>query len=291
MDEIFGVSMTTITGVLVALLAVALLFVAFIAIRKPVVFKLGARNIPRRRAQTVLIVVGLMLSTLIVASALGLGDSFAYSLTTNSYDTAGHVDAVAIATTDYDTDNYLDFAGMSPEQADQVVTEVGADDRVDGTLPFLRVEVPALNDATQLGEPVVRLVGLDTDRLTGFEDDLRTESGDPIDLVSLPTGQIVINDKLAEELDVQAGGVVTVYYEEQPIPLTVSAVTPSTFLNGQADVIADLEAGGVMSLAALREIVGDDQALTGVAVSLDGGVRNDLDVAEDVADSLSLIHI
>src|SRR3712207_7896305 len=80
MDEIFGVSMTTITGVLVAILAVALLFVALIALRRPVVFKLGARNIPRRKAQTVLIVVGLMLSTLIISAALGLGDSFAYSL-------------------------------------------------------------------------------------------------------------------------------------------------------------------------------------------------------------------
>ena len=285
MDEIFGVSMTTITGVLVALLAVALLFVAFIAIRKPVVFKLGVRNIPRRKAQTVLIVVGLMLSTLIVASALGLGDSFAYSLSTSSYQTAGRVDAVAIATSDFDTDNYLDFGGMSPEQADQVVSEVGADERVDGTLPFLRVEVPAINEANQLGEPIVRLVGLDTSLLSGFEDDLRTESGDPIDLTALPAGQIVINDKLAEELDVQTGGVVTVYYDERPIPLTVAALTPSTFLNGQADVIAFLEAGGVMSLAALREMIGDDQALTGVAVSLDGGVRNDLDLAEDVADT------
>lgn len=286
MNEIFGVSMTTITTVLVVLLGIAVLFVAVVAIRRPVVFKLGVRNIPRRKAQTVLIVIGLMLSTLIVASALGLGDSFAYSLTTNSYDTAGHVDGVAIVTTDYDTDNYLDFAGMRPEQADQVVAEVGADDRVDGTLPFLRVEVPALNEATQLGEPVVRLVGLDTSRLAGFEDDLLTESGDPIDLAALPAGQVVINDKLGEELDIQAGGVVTVYYDERPIPLTVAGVTPSTFLNGQADVVSDLEAGGVMSLAALRDIIGDDRALTGVAVSMDGGVRNDLDVAQDVADSL-----
>jgi len=61
MDEIFTVSMNTITGVLVALLGVALLFVALVAIRRPVVFKLGVRNIPRRKAQTVLIVVGLLI--------------------------------------------------------------------------------------------------------------------------------------------------------------------------------------------------------------------------------------
>ena len=286
MDEIFGVSMTTITTVLVVLLAIALLFVALVAIRTPVVFKLGVRNIPRRKAQTVLIVIGLMLSTLIVASALGLGDSFAYSLTTNSYDTAGRVDGVAIVTTDYDTDNYLDFGAMRPEQAAEAAAALRADDRVDGVLPFLRVEVPAINDATQLGEPVIRIVGLDTASLTGFEDDLKTESGDVIDLAAVPAGQIVINDKLAEELDVQQGGTVTVYYAEQPIPLTVAAVAPSTFLTGQADVISTVEAGGVMSLSMLRALIGDDEALTGIAVSTDGDVRNDLDIAQEVADAL-----
>ena len=286
MDEIFGVSMTTITTVLVVLLGIALLFVALVAIRRPVVFKLGARNIPRRKAQTVLIVVGLMLSTLIVAAALGLGDSFAYSLTTNSYETAGRVDGVAIATTDYDTDNYLDFGSMRPEQADQAAAAIRADDRVDGVLPFHRIEVPAINEATQLGEPVIRLIGLDQGNLSGFEDDLRTESGDPIDLNAVQAGQIVINDKLAEELDAETGSTVTVYYAERAIPLTVTAITPSTFLTGQADVVSEVEAGGVMPLAQLRDLIGDEQALTGFAVSFDGGVRNDLDTAQEVADAL-----
>ena len=56
-------------------LAVCALSVAWIAWRRPVIFKLGARNIPRRRTQTVLIVAGLMLSTLIIAAALGTGDT------------------------------------------------------------------------------------------------------------------------------------------------------------------------------------------------------------------------
>src|SRR5215203_6671008 len=109
MEKLFGIQTTSIALVLMVLLGLCLLVTVWVAIRRPVVFKLGVRNIPRRKAQTVLIVIGLMLSTLIVASALGLGDSFAYSLTTNSYDTAGRVDGVAIVTTDYDTDNYLDF--------------------------------------------------------------------------------------------------------------------------------------------------------------------------------------
>lgn len=286
MNEIFGVSMTSITTVLVALLCVALLFVALVALRKPVVFKLGARNIPRRKAQTVLIVVGLMLSTLIIAAALGLGDSFAYSLTSTSYETAGHVDQVAITTADYETDNYLDFGELRLEQAELVMAAARDDDRIDGILPFLRVEVPAINEAARLGEPLVRLMGLDPAAVSGFEGDLQSESGDAVDLASLASGQIVANDKLAEELDLAVGDVVTIYYDESPIQLTVAAVAPSSFLTGQADVPSELEAGAFLALPALRDLIGDDQALTGVALSLDGGVRNDLDLSDDVSDSL-----
>ena len=69
MTELFGVSMDLIMYVMVALLAVALATVGFVAFRNPVMFKIGVRNIPRRRAQTTLIVVGLMLSSLIISAA------------------------------------------------------------------------------------------------------------------------------------------------------------------------------------------------------------------------------
>ncbi len=48
MNEIFGVSMGTFMVVLLGLLGIALLSVAWVAVRRPVIFKLGVRNIPRR---------------------------------------------------------------------------------------------------------------------------------------------------------------------------------------------------------------------------------------------------
>ena len=44
-------------------------------------FLIGVRNIPRRRAQTVLIIIGLMLSTLIITAAFSIGDTVNYSIT------------------------------------------------------------------------------------------------------------------------------------------------------------------------------------------------------------------
>ena len=61
--------MNLIAAVCVAATALILAAVAFIAWRNPVMFKMGLRNIPRRKAQTALIIVGLMLSTLIMSPA------------------------------------------------------------------------------------------------------------------------------------------------------------------------------------------------------------------------------
>ena len=94
MSELFGVSMTLIMYVLLALLGVSLASVAYVGLRNRVMFKLGVRNIPRRTAQTVLIVVGLMLSTIIIAAAFTTGDTVDRSITGQIYSVLGSLDEV-----------------------------------------------------------------------------------------------------------------------------------------------------------------------------------------------------
>ena len=68
--------------------------VGVLALRNRLSLKLGLRNIPRRRAQTVLIVVGLMLSTTLITSALGTGDTMTYSVRTGASASLGRVDEI-----------------------------------------------------------------------------------------------------------------------------------------------------------------------------------------------------
>ncbi len=60
-----NISNNIVTG-LVIIVAALLLYLLFLALRKPVLAKLGVRNIPRRPAQSILIVIGLTLSTIII---------------------------------------------------------------------------------------------------------------------------------------------------------------------------------------------------------------------------------
>src|SRR3990170_7682617 len=92
MDELFGIPMNTIMVGLLCLLAVALASVAYAAVRNRVFFRIGIRNIPRRLAQTTLIILGLMLSTLIISAAFTTGDTVDYSISDQAYSLLGHVD-------------------------------------------------------------------------------------------------------------------------------------------------------------------------------------------------------
>src|SRR6478672_5567481 len=96
MTNMFGVPMNSIMYVLVFLLVVSVSTLVFIYFRNRVLFRLGVRNIPRRRAQTTLIVLGLMLSTLIISAALGTGDTLDYSLTKDVYENYGNVDTLLV---------------------------------------------------------------------------------------------------------------------------------------------------------------------------------------------------
>ena len=61
METVFGVSMNAIMVVVLVLSVLVLAAIAFFALRNPIVLNMALRNIPRRRAQTVLIVFGLIL--------------------------------------------------------------------------------------------------------------------------------------------------------------------------------------------------------------------------------------
>src|SRR5207249_8714102 len=68
--------------------------IAWIGVRNPLLVRMGLRNAMRRPSQTLLIVVGLMLSTLIISAAFSTGDTVGYSVTNAIYNSLQEVDYV-----------------------------------------------------------------------------------------------------------------------------------------------------------------------------------------------------
>src|SRR5215211_8207848 len=145
MNDIFGIPTASLMLVLLVVLGICLLTFAWVAWRRPVIFKLGVRNIPRRRAQTTLIVVGLMLSTLIISAALGTGDTLDYSLTKDVYENYGNVDTLVVQSQQVDAP-YIDRTTKIDESALGLVESALAGNAdVDGIMPLLDEHVPAQN--------------------------------------------------------------------------------------------------------------------------------------------------
>ncbi len=80
-------------GLLIAVVAI-LLFLFLAGLRQPVMAKLGMRSIPRRPTQSILIVFGLTLSTIIIVSALAIGDTLNNSVQWHAIKSYGKIDEI-----------------------------------------------------------------------------------------------------------------------------------------------------------------------------------------------------
>ena len=89
--------LNTFSVYLAVALGLILAGVALLSLRNPIIGKLGVRNIPRRPTQSALIVIGLTLSTMIIVSALSLGDTLENTIRRQSIDAYGQIDQVGFA--------------------------------------------------------------------------------------------------------------------------------------------------------------------------------------------------
>lgn len=279
MNELFGVSMTIIASVCVALAGLILVAIGYIAWRNPVMFKLGLRNIPRRRAQTALIIIGLMLSTLIMSAAFGTGDTLTSSVSSQVYGILGQTDEYI----NWDAENNpapRDAQVIPLATVDAWKEQLAGDPNIEAVVPFQRETLPIVNTRTRLNEPSARIVAFrkeDAAALGG----LRDLEGAPIELSG---NAIAVNRDLAEQIDARVGDVVLLFYEGTPVEFTVAAITPSNVLSGAADPFAIR--GGAVDFATFTELTGRGDVADGVLVSNLGGPHAGLARSDAATDRL-----
>src|SRR6185436_13326258 len=95
--ELFGIPMNALLIILLVGLGAALGLTAALAVRNPILVKLGTRNVGRRRGRSALIVVGLMLGTTIIAAALTTGDTMSHTIRQTAVRSLGETDEVVSA--------------------------------------------------------------------------------------------------------------------------------------------------------------------------------------------------
>ncbi len=275
MDTLFGLSMTTIMAVLAALFGACVALVLGVWLANRTMFRMGLRNVPRRRAQTGLIVLGLMLSTLLITASFATGDTLDYSITKTSYDILQRNDLrIDLRGEDGGLDAASEQTYVRETLAAELTYSFQQDPDIAGFLPYLAEPVPAINPRTRLSEPVVFLMGIDPAALEPLGG-LRLAGGGRADLSRLGEGRVYLSEKLAAKLDARAGDTLMVFAQGQPYPIEVLGLVRDELASG---VLYAGSAGGMAAaIADVQRITGHAGQINLVAVALRGGVRDTLE--------------
>jgi ABC-type lipoprotein release transport system permease subunit len=283
LEKLFGVEMNILAGVLAAGTIFVLALIFGLALRNKVLLKLSLRNIPRRKAQSILIVVGLMLSTTIIMSALAIGDSVSSSIRSAVLDAVGETDVrLTSPVASRFGDTYLDASFV-----DRVREAVEGDSRVDGVMPLIREQLPVLNEATDKTVAGTSVVGVDLASLDGF-DSLQNFGGGSADLAGLGDGKTLINRSLSRKLDAGVGDEITLVAPSGRGKYTVIGVVEDKGLAGGDE---EIRSAALFAVETLQGVLDREDQFNMIEVSVEGGLRVDVDDSKDLAEELQLVFI
>ena len=301
MEKIFGIPMSSIMVVMLIGLALCLSVVGYIFVRRRVIFKLGVRNIPRRKAQTALIVAGLMLATLIIAAALGTGDTLNHSVSAGVYRSLGPVDELVVASNTGDGEGEIQNAitlHFDESEFEYVSQQLAGNDKVDAIGKILFSQAPVVNigqnslgDATQFdqlvdiakqSEPTVLLAGIEE---SGYNDlgGLTSTSGDKVEYSELGENGVVLSKKAQDKLDAEVGDTMVLSLRGTVHEVKVVAIAEDSPLNGAID---STTASMGMNLATLQQWSGLDGQISAIGISNTGNDREGLKYSDDVVETL-----
>ena len=225
MKSLFGISMDTIMVVMLIAFLIATALVAVLALINPLFFKMGLRNIPRRRAQTILIIVGLMLSTVIITSAFGTGDTVSYSVRSAAMTNLGFVDEAVVSTVR--DGSSFGAAGAQTSIAGNVAASIAAtangNKDVDGVMSAVVQSAP-LQDLTS-GQTKNKgvLAGIPADYPASFGS-LNALDGSVVRLGDLGPNEVFLNKRAGDALSAKAGDRLQLYVGVRSVPVTVRAI-------------------------------------------------------------------
>ena len=192
--------------------------------------RMAVRNTVRRPFETALIIVGSALGTAIIVAALMVGDTFEASILDIVRRNLGEVDLV------------VEVEGAADAQLLASVIEASPPDAVDGVLVLRGVGVaaaagsqqdPIASEPDRPVEPAISVNAADFDQFDSFGS--TPEQWSLVGIDDPGVDGVVINDALAEDLELEVGDSLTLFAIGTAIELEVSAVVDTVGLGGWSD--------------------------------------------------------
>ncbi len=279
--------------ILVLLLSgVGLFLLSVFVPRHRMMLKLGLRNIARRRTQSLLIVTGLTLSTTIITSALGIGDTMTASIRNSATTSIGTIDQMVSAAPGggggfgaFGMGGVAQAAPtISPARYARLREQLKDTALIDGITAVLSQDAAFVNARSGQGEPSGALFALGAE-FDGQFGGLKTSAGVAAPLADLGAGEVYLNTKGAETLQAQVGDTLQVYVGPQPLDLTVRAII------GNAGLLRTDGPVVVLPLAEAQRLLGQPEAITAVLISNQAASLDSIENSAAVTEKLRVMLI
>ena len=261
MVTFFGLSTARLALVLAAILAAGLFILVLLALRHPVLFKLGVRNVGRRKTQMALIAVGLMLSTTLVTAALGAGDVIVGTIQAVAVGTLGRVDEAA--------HNPNGDAPFPLARFDAAAPALRASFAIGGAMPEAVLHGVLLADVHSRQIARVDVIGVPA-QIPAIFGPLHGPGGTLISPAALGPDDVLVNPKLAEALMPSPGDSLFLFHDGRRNPLRVRALVNAPGITGIKPV-------AIMSLDAVARLEGWSGEANTIVVANPGAANGSAD--------------
>jgi putative ABC transport system permease protein len=272
MDSLFGISTQLLAQIIGTSAILILVVIIGLSLTNRIMFRIGSRNITRTPLQSLLIVIGLMLSTTIIGASLGVGDTVTHSIRKVALEGTGHVDQ------EIEPQGNAIFGNsyISDSDAENIRKMAFENNLVDGVIFRIQSVAPAVNTRTNRTESRMILRGYSENDQPGFGV-LITTGGIAIKLADLKANEILINEVGAETLDAKEGDeikIITVTGEK--IFILRSILVNGGLASGGSTPV------GLLGLNNLQNILSRNGEIDSIGVSNLGGIEDSLVHSEEV---------
>ncbi len=248
MTQIFGIPLDILTTVLVSITLVIIGVVLVLALTNTIFFKIGVRNIPRRRLQMLLIVFALMLSTTLLSSVLATGDVITAAVQSVAIYNYGNIDEIieggSAPLNTYSSRVYYALSNENKHNGD--ITAIGAALREQNLLVADQTSRQVRSKVTALG-----IIPGSEQGFGGMQD---VNSKKRLAISNLAENQVYLNQTAAQLLNAHAGDTLYLYSSRWPgqrytmhisgIVQNGGLVGDNPFLLSTAQTFQDIENSG-----------------------------------------------
>ena len=272
MTSYFGASPSTVAAVMSALVGIVLLVLGGLALKNGVLLRMSLRNIPRRPAQSVLILFGLMLASLIITASFAVGDTLSYSLKQIQLKQIGGIDEAVVRSQPHNAQGagFTDRDYFTAQQASDVLAQVTADPGVQAAQGVVisdgSISAPVSGQAAASNVVFFGVAPAFTD-IWGA---LSNRVGAPLRVGDLGAHEVFIGDATATKLDAHPGSAIRLIVNGQSSAFTVRDIL-ATEVNPSVAQHGPTTSSVLVPIATLRSIVARPDGFNAIFIRNRGG--------------------